>query len=173
MSSIGARIYVRVATPVSATRWAAAHNVSGYPGCDVRVRTRSTTMWTNGLRTLSSAFAMGRLNWIVLPHSNVRYQKSPSVHTAPSLAGTGPNPADGKQGHINHCGTVAHAKKTQLPALPSLPTPRPTCACSCPELPLRRSFPAHYLRHPVHTRPLPHPTRRRPPSSNARLSAGE
>ena len=99
----------------------------------------------------------------VLPQSNARYQKSPSVHTAPSLAGgTGPNPADGKQGHINHCGTVAHAKKTQLPALPSLPTPCPTCACSCPELPLRCPFPAHGLRHPVHTRPLPLPTCRRP-----------
>ena len=109
----------------------------------------------------------------VLPQSNARYQKSPSVHTAPSLAGTGPNPADGKQGHINHCGTVAHAKKTQLPALPSLPTPCPTCACSRRKLPLRRPLPAHYLRHPVHTRPLPPRTCRRPPSINARLSAGE
>ena len=36
MSSIGARIYVRVAALVSATRWAAAHNVFGYPGWDVR-----------------------------------------------------------------------------------------------------------------------------------------
>jgi len=105
---------------------------------------------------------MGRLNWIVL-RTKYAVPEEPERAYAPSLASTGPNPADDKQGHINHCDTVAHAKKTRnclpFPPFPlrALPAPAPR-----PELPLRCPLPAHYLRHPVHTRPLPHPTRRRP-----------
>ena len=73
-----------------------------------------------------------------------------------------PEPSGRSQGHINPRGTVAHAKKMQLPALPSLPTPCPTCACSPPTTAAAPPLPCPLPQAPCAYSPPPLPTRRRP-----------
>ena len=139
----GARIYARVAALVSATRWAAAHNVSGYPGCDVRVRTRSTTMWTNGLRTLSSAFAMGRLNWIVCYRSQMRgtrrarvcipphHWRAPDQTQRTASRGISTTVAPSRTRRKRNCLPFPPFPLHVLPA----PAPARNCRCAAPSLP--------------------------------------
>ena len=73
-----------------------------------------------------------------------------------------PEPSGRSQGHINPRGTVAHAKKMQLPALPSLPTPCPTCACSPPTTAAAPPLPCPLPQAPCAYSPPPLPTCRRP-----------